>query len=74
MIPHVMGQIRGARDHLFKLLQESDVGVEVVSEIPPVILEARSQLERANNLLQDVPSGTRAGSDDCSISSDATEY
>jgi hypothetical protein len=74
MIPHVISKIRVARDQLSKLLKDSGESSVVSEECATIITDAHAQVERANDLLQDMPVSTRNESDDDSVSSDATEY
>ena len=60
MIPQVLSQLRTGRDKLFSMLDESFPTVDVLdAELPETvvkaILDARTQIEGANAILQDVP-------------------
>ena len=60
MIPQVLSQLRTGRDKLFSMLDKSFPTVDVLdAELPETvvkaILDARTQIEGANAILQDVP-------------------
>ena len=73
MVPHVLNQVRAARDKLCSLITEAGISVDSVT-VPVVVEEARAQIQRANDVLHDVPTATLVGSDDESDESSATEY
>ena len=74
MIPQVLNELRIARDKLFSMVEgfeaSADRGV-----IPQVILDARSQIDSANQLICDLPIGiTEDKSDTASESDVSSEY